>query len=462
MNTSNHIPSDVVALKELADTSRTINLGGKLYYEISPYHNYWIDDGNREFKESLALWAGYRVEGNFNPSLFVKALSYLTGRHESLRSTFLSMEDKYYITSEENNGFSEQTFGHSLMLDAGDEKDMLNWIYFKDHTFDIRKGPLFQVRIARKEKAIFLLSVKIHHAILDSWSWDILMRDLLTAYKAFEMGRLPDLPPLSFQYKDWLGWKRHLIERNYHAQKHHWQSLFKGLPNRLLLPGAKINNKPLPCRKGKKEYFYPSVETMSRFQDLCRKYHANFSLMFQALFMLYLSKLTGQEDIMIGTMVTGRSTISSQVDQIGFYAYTDLSRILFKREDSLREAVTKVEKSFKDMHMYNDYTLLMALSDMNPPGKTPSVPFWNANLDFASGASNNTPLSRDQSFTNTLFDRLPSSDTMTLTDMDLKLKIVNSRDKIEIRVLYDCELYDSPAITSLITGYLGYIDKQWS
>lgn len=463
MNHASQNPPDSAVLKEINDVSRKIELGGRVCYEISPYHCYWIDPANRAFKESLAIWAGYIISGNFNPALFLQSLRYLTGRHECLRSSFLSMDGKYYISSEENDCFFEHAFADSLKRDFAHEQDMRDWIYFRGHAFDIENGPLFQVRIGGRGEDRWLVSIKIHHSISDTWSWEVLLRDLLTAYRYFEMGQLPQLPPLRFQYNEWLGWRRHQIEKNYHSQKQYWNALYKGIPDRLLIPGAKVEarNRDLFCREGKKESFLLSGDAVRRLGNLCKAYHVNLFMLLRASFMLYLSKLTGQTDIMIGTMVSGRTPISSHADQIGYYAYTDITRIIFDHCDSLKEAVEKVKKSFKDMYVYSDYILHMALSDMHSPGRVSSAPFWNVNLDFESsyGDPDTASSSQGGSFADIRLERLPGVEAGIVTDMDLKLKIVQKGAGIEIRVLYDRELYDSPAIHSLITGYLAYIEK---
>jgi hypothetical protein len=413
-------------------------------------------------------WIGYRISGAFNPSHFTKAVAYLTGRHESLRSSFLAADGKYYIAAEENDRFCATAVSDSPTGGQGREPE--GWIHFEDHVFDMQKGPLFLVRTAPEGNGNYLVAIKIHHAIVDTWSMDVLMRDLITAYLSFSQGAVPVLPPLSFQYRDWLGWRRSLIEENLAARKYYWYSQFKELPRQLLIPGAKKSRGGSGCRAGKKEYFSIDGDTYARLQRLRRQYHVSMFVLLQASFKLYLFRLTGQSDILIGTMVFGRQGITGLEDQIGFYAYTDLNRIVFDKGDSLREAIGKVKRSYEDMHRYSDYTLLMALSDLQPHGNGSTGPFWNVNLDFSdvmdttedgTGRQGGVGGSPDMRF-DRLPDRLPDGlreglsgpDAAMVTDMDLKLKFVTGASNIEVRVLYDCELYDAPAINDLIWGYL--------
>ncbi|HTI07211.1 MAG TPA: condensation domain-containing protein [Puia sp.] len=432
----------------------------KTCYEISRYHSFWIDNENMEFKEKLSAWKGYKISGNFKPVLFKSAVSYLLERHESLRSTFLTVGGKYYITVEDAGSF-ETEFIDGRNLDPLKERSVNSLFYFEDHEFDIQKGPLFLARVIQVGNEEYLASFKLHHAIYDSWSLGIMVRDLYTAYLSFVSGVMPNLPSLKFQYKGWLNFKRHLLGENYVLRKEYWSSLYGSRPQELLLPGVKRPEAASLCRQGQKDAFYLLADDREKIQALAKKYHTSLFVVLQAAFMLYLSRLTGQPDILIGTMLHGRSDLKGIIDQIGFYAYTDLIRTIFDKEDSLDQAILKVKRSNDDMNLYNDYTLLMALTDLHAPGSGMDQIFWNVNLEYMDSAGHPEDGPSPQSFSSpdVRIDPVPWKNPAMVTNMDLKLKFDNKKDKMEIRVLYDCSLYDTHIIAGLMDGYLKYINE---
>jgi hypothetical protein len=378
------------------------------------------------------------------------------GRHESLRSSFLTVGDKYYIAVEEASARYEAAFIDRRGVPDGGETERS--FYFEDQTFDVQLGPLILVRIIRTEEEEYLVSFKIHHSIFDGWSIEILMRDLLTAYGVFIKGQTPVLPSLKFQYKEWLNFKRRLIRGNFSWQREYWRSLYDGLPGEMSIPGEKKQVLARPCRNGEKASYYMSMKARTGLQNLATKHNTTLFIVLQASFLLYLYKLTGQHDILIGTMMYGRDGLAALEDQIGFYSYTDLIRAVFDRTDSLDEAIERLKKSNEDLAQYCDYTLLMALSDMVP---SPEAPFWKINMEFedAAGFAVKTPVIPATSPGSMQLHVLKDRNAKMVTNMDIKIKFENQREKLEIRVLYDLERYSLPVIGNLINGYLHFLEE---
>lgn len=446
--------------RKLAISSYRTGNDGKAYYTVSRYISYWVDDSNREYKEQLRAWMGYRISGVFDIRLFRMAVAYLAGRHESLRSAFPAVDGKYCMTAEVGPFFDVFDFRDLRGGCPNDEKDKESFFYFEGHTFDIRKGPLFLVRMIQTGDEDFLVALKLHHAIYDGWSLEVLIRDLLTAYLSFVKGGEPVLPPLSFQYKEWLHFSNYLMERDGVGQQQYWRALYDHLPEELLIPGARKRTGVL-CRHGKKAFFGLDGEGLSRLRDLAGQQDTSLFIVLQASVLLYLFRLTGGRDILAGTVLFGRNGAAGIEDQIGCYAYTDLIRVVFDSDDNLDQAIRKVKRSNEDMNRYNVHTLFMAMSELYAPGEHVISPFWNLNLDFmdSSGRRVSRPLFRDFPMPDIQFDSLPDKTASTVTDMDLKIKFVDRDDKLEIRVHYDADLYDTTTIDHLMQGYLKYIDS---
>src|SRR5699024_10011643 len=73
------------------------------------------------------------------------------------------------------------------------------------HPFDIKNPPLMRVTLIRLAPARHLLVWTRHHLTVDGWSLGIILKDVLTLYKALHTGQTPTLKPApTFRtYVDW-------------------------------------------------------------------------------------------------------------------------------------------------------------------------------------------------------------------------------------------------------------------
>jgi iturin family lipopeptide synthetase A len=105
------------------------------------------------------------------------------------------------------------------------------------HHFRLQEGPLFLVRIIRSAADEYIISFKIHHVICDSWTIEILMNDLIEAFKAIIKGNEPHLPRLAYQYKEYLALDNYDRNLNRENDRKYWSSLYNRLSPDLTLPG---------------------------------------------------------------------------------------------------------------------------------------------------------------------------------------------------------------------------------
>jgi NRPS condensation-like uncharacterized protein len=440
---------------------KPVEHNGKRYWEVIPFLVYWLDEQNTEYKGRLQCRVLRRISGHFDLFAFRKAIAYLICRHESLRASFAKIGDKYFTAIAEADS---QLYGVDFrdVRPGGPEHDIpLNQLlYFEGHKFELSNGPLFLVRIIQTGDEEYLLTIKLHHAIYDGWSLDVLLRDVAIAYNAFTGGKEPVLPELKFQYKDYMYFKNRLIRNNYTLQQQYWQSLYAGLPGELAIPGAKKVPEVQEFRNAKLTCYYLSAEIIAKLNTLSGKYDTSLFIILQAAFKLYLSAITGQHDIVIGTMSFGRDELPGIEDQIGYYAYTDLVRTVLDKSDSFGDVVTKVKKSNKDMKENNICTLISHLIDLLPPGKAiNTTDFWKINLGYSDGFGFYLDVTgkNDLSPEGIVIRYVPGVFEDTGTDLDIKIQFQNFRHRMEIAVQYDCDIYDGVVIDTLLNDYLTYL-----
>ncbi|MDR1158046.1 MAG: amino acid adenylation domain-containing protein [Oscillospiraceae bacterium] len=211
-----------------------------------------------------------------------------------------------------------------------------------------------------------LFVLVMHHIIADAHSLEILCRDLQAFYCARRARRTPDLPPLSIQYADYAVWLRNRLQGSYGEElKRHWA--------RVLTPPVPVLtlNADFPDRRGA-EHAGRSID-VSLDDALVRSLRALAQAHGGTLFMGLLTavyalmhKYTGQRDIVLGTVVSGRDHVQL-FDQVGYYLNILPLRLHFRAEDDFTALVAGVREVLLQAFAHQTCPYSSILRAMVPP-----------------------------------------------------------------------------------------------
>jgi amino acid adenylation domain-containing protein/non-ribosomal peptide synthase protein (TIGR01720 family) len=148
------------------------------------------DDASRAYNESATL----HLRGPLNVAAMRKALQQVIDRHEALRTTFSPQGEYQRIHPGLTIDVPLMDFSH---LDGHDrEAAVAAWLATEvQQPFDLVRGPLLRVRLAKLEEQYHLQVFTIHHLVIDGRSYGVLLRDLAALYSAECQGVAGQLPP---------------------------------------------------------------------------------------------------------------------------------------------------------------------------------------------------------------------------------------------------------------------------
>ncbi|MBD0254139.1 MAG: hypothetical protein ICV83_00350 [Cytophagales bacterium] len=434
---------------------------GRTYYEVGPEQNWWVKEGEDEFKQNMFLSLHYKISGSFDVGCLEKTIAWLFERHESLRATFRRIEDKYYMAVEDaDSDVFRVGFRDVRHLPPAEKDDGCgDFLHFKEHAFDLKKGPLFLVRLVQTDDETFWLSMKIHHAIFDTWSFDVLVRDFWVAYRGLGAGVPFALPPLKYQYKDYMTRVNTFIRTNYRAHKAYWHSLYNALPGPVTIPGAgtRASHAERVCRQ---EVFRLPKALLEGIHHLSRKHSTTAFIVLQAAFKQYLSNLTGQRDLVIGTQVFGRDFLEGSEDQIGLYARMCAVRSIMRPTDSFEAAIRTVKKSNEDTQTYWAYPLFDMFQELMAEQPTEMDSFWKFHLQYQDGslsaaADSEAPAAAPGN--RFAIEEVPKEVNISI-NLDMKLQFFHAKEHMTLKVTYDNNVYPSRLIGELMHNFVGFID----
>ncbi|HLP45175.1 MAG TPA: amino acid adenylation domain-containing protein [Candidatus Kapabacteria bacterium] len=234
------------------------------------------------------------LAGQVDKKRLENCLNKLINRHESLRTSF-HMIEKEPMQKIHDRVKLEIEYYH---LPANYKEDKNHKIHYFVRAFDLAEAPLLRVGLVKTTDEKQYLVVDMHHIISDGISHQVLSEDFAALYEGKE------LPFLQLQYKDFSQW--HNNEKGkFKYQEDYWLKEFAGELPVLNLP----TDYPRPLKQSfagnSLDFQIPGAETQA-LKTMAQQEGATLFMLLGALLNVLLTKLSGQEDILIGAPVAGR------------------------------------------------------------------------------------------------------------------------------------------------------------
>src|SRR6266568_3497833 len=292
-----------------------------------------FQSGDASYHSGTAL----RLVGPLDVPALTTALGRVAARHESLRTTF-----------DEVDGVGRQIVHPSLDVPlrvvSGDVDRVLVQEYSRP--FDLREGPLFRAVLVRVTDEEHVLLLCAHHIVIDGWSMGILVTELGAIYSG---SALPDLP---LQYPDFAVWQRDRLDSGaVHEQLDYWREQLSDLP-----PLELATDRPRPAvyrTDGAVLEFTVPAGTTTGLAALARDRQATLFTVLVAACQLLFARWSNQDDIAIGTVVTGRNR-PELTRLVGFFVNTVVLRSTVDETRTFGEFLGSVRDTALDAFAHDE------------------------------------------------------------------------------------------------------------
>jgi acyl carrier protein len=280
----------------------------KAYYPVSSEQKRLFILNIIEGKNSINYNVTYviSIKGEFQQRKLEEVFTELIKRHESLRTSFVLLDDRPVQIVHDNLELSIQYI-------ECDEKEAKERVNHFAKPFDLSQGPLIRVQFIKPAENQYILAVDMPHIISDGLSHEILIKEFICLYRGEK------LSPLKIQYKDYSQWqvvKSQLGQLKDREQ--YWLNRFTGDLPVLNLP----TDYPRPSSRslqGKILPFELDNQLTNKIKDLNRETGTTFYMVLLAAFNILLARYSLQEEIIVGTPATGRNHADLK-DIIGCFA----------------------------------------------------------------------------------------------------------------------------------------------
>ncbi|MCC5439464.1 non-ribosomal peptide synthetase, partial [Clostridium botulinum] len=291
------------------------------------------------------------VEGNLYKGKIEEIFQVLIQRHEVLRTSFEIKDEVIIQKIDKKINFKVQ------YIEKEDRKikDIIKGFVKK---FDLSKAPLLRVGIVRLEEEQHILMIDMHHIISDGVSMRIFMDEFIRLYKGEELGEL------RIRYRDYSEWQNKFLKSDkMKSQKEYWINRFSdGIPM-LNMPIDYIRP-AVQCFEGDNIRFKLGKQLTSDLNRLVKNTGTTLYMVLLSGINILLSKYSGQEDIIVGTPISGR-THADLEKVMGMFVNTLAMRNYPAPDKSYKEFLEEVKENTLKAHENQNYQFEELVKDLN-------------------------------------------------------------------------------------------------
>jgi amino acid adenylation domain-containing protein/thioester reductase-like protein/non-ribosomal peptide synthase protein (TIGR01720 family) len=297
-----------------------------------------LDPGNPAFN----VCSTAHLRGDVDLEAAGRCIKKIIERHEALRTVFSETESGpvQVVLPEPATTLNHIDLRHLPQEDRPAEIARLVETEAR-HRFDLRHGPLLRFALIQLGDGETQVIFNGHHICCDGTSLRLFMGELTALYAAEKGGVDAELPAPPIQYKDFAAWQRIYVETPRFREKlDYWVSQLAGpLP-----PLDLATDRPRTAARnslGHRIGIDVPVSVHRALRDLGQAEGVTFFMTVLAAFQVLLHRLTGQDDIVVGTPVANRSRAELE-GLMGYFVNVLPLRVTLSPELSFRRLLPRV------------------------------------------------------------------------------------------------------------------------
>ncbi|MFK0090370.1 amino acid adenylation domain-containing protein [Pseudomonas sp. NPDC090755] len=393
-----------------------------------------------------------RLRGDLNLAAVQGAFDALVARHEPLRTTFRLEGDTLLqvIHPAARVALEIESLRHANgWADEGLVRQRA--IEETQRLFDLDNGPLLRVKLLHCAEDEHVLVLTLHHIVCDGWSMDVMAREFVSHYQALCQGRVAEQAPLAVHYADYAQWQRQwLAEGEMQRQLDYWTAQLGGEQALLELP---LDHPRVPgavLREGRLDLRLPDdLETQLR-RFLAEHNMTQFQL-FLGVFGLLLQRYSGQSDLRIGVPVSNRNCEEVE-GLIGFFVNTLVLRLQIDPRMPALEHLSQVRDRVLAAQAHQDLPFDKLVEALNPQRLADHNPLFQVMYNHLSSREGEVG---GNSLEGVVAQELPLEGITA--QFDLTLETLETRDGIQVSMLYAADLFERKRIEQMLGHWLNLL-----
>ncbi|WP_417715339.1 non-ribosomal peptide synthase/polyketide synthase, partial [Rhodococcus daqingensis] len=322
-----------------------------------------------------------RLTGALDTEALRAAIGDLVARHEVLRTVYPALDGT----------------GHQVILPVASatvdlatatvrEDELLERVIaVATQGFDVtERVPVRAALFAVAGTEEHVLVLVIHHIAGDGFSIGPLTRDVMVAYAARSAGEVPNWAPLAVQYADYTLWQRELLGSEedpaslISQQISYWSDTLDRMPVELDLPSDRARP-AVSSNIGDTAEFTIDAELHRGLIELARSHNSTMFMVLHSALAVLLARLSGTEDIAVGTPVAGRGEAALD-DLVGMFVNTLVLRTEVAPARSFAETLAAIREVDLSAFANADVPFERLVEVLSPERSQSRTPFFQVAL----------------------------------------------------------------------------------
>ncbi|MFB6367574.1 condensation domain-containing protein, partial [Paenibacillus elgii] len=381
----------------------------------------------------------YLVQGRLDKPKIAETFNRLAQRHESLRTCFTLVQNSpvQRILDRVELGFEEYSCP---------EEQLEPVIHRLIRPFNLERAPLLRAGLVQVGSDRHVLVLDMHHIVADGMSVDLIAADFFAMYAGDELPKLP------IHYKDYAVWEQSR-ERKELAKKQetYWLDVFFRPVQPLELPIDYPRDFGVQDSEAAIASFVLDADWTAKVRDLAFRHQVSLYVLLLAVYNVLLAKCCGQEDIVVGTVTSGRNHDDLK-QVVGMFANTIPQRNFPAKHKTFFQFLQEVHDNALQGFQHQEYPLEKLVNRLNLKRDLNRNPLFDTFFQIQYFEE------RQQEIGELLFTPYPYRKNNT-SQFELELSVEEEQERLQFHLHYSSQLYKRETIESLWDAYYEALQK---
>ncbi|TFF13345.1 amino acid adenylation domain-containing protein [Pseudomonas sp. BCA14] len=383
-----------------------------------------------------------RLRGVLDVGRFEAALQALVMRHETLRTTFPSVDGVAYQKVSRQTGLRMDWRDFSALTPAECQQRLQQLADHEAHTpFNLETGPLLRACLVKAGEQEHYLVLTLHHIVTEGWAMDIFARELSALYEAFIDERDSPLAPLPVQYLDYSVWQRQWLESGERQRQLDYWIAQLGHEHPLLELPADRPRPPVQSHQGELYRFDLSDALAARVRAFNAERGLTLFMTMTATLAVLLYRYSGQTDLRIGAPVANRIRPESE-GLIGAFLNTQVLRCQLNGQMRVGELFEQVRHTVIEGQSHQDLPFDHLVEALQPTRSAAYNPLFQVMCNVQ-----RWEFQQSRQLAGMTVEYLAND--ARATKFDLNLEVTDLDQRLGCCLTYSTDLFDEPRIARM-------------
>ncbi|MCE0460111.1 non-ribosomal peptide synthetase [Pseudomonas uvaldensis] len=383
-----------------------------------------------------------RLRGVLDVGRFEAALQALVLRHETLRTTFPSVDGvpRQQVHGETGLRMDWKDFS-TLAAEVSEQRVQALADSEAHRPFNLETGPLLRVCLVKTGEQEHYLVLTLHHIVTEGWAMDIFARELSALYEAFIDDRESPLEPLPVQYLDYSVWQRQWLESGERQRQLAYWTAQLGHEHPLLELPSDRPRPPVQSHRGELLRFDLSDALAARVRAFNARHGLTLFMTMTAALAVLLYRYSGQTDLRIGAPVANRIRPESE-GLIGAFLNTQVLRCQLDGQMSVGELFEQVRHTVIEGQSHQDLPFDHLVEALQPPRSAAYNPLFQVMCNVQ-----RWEFQQSRTLAGMTVEYLVND--ARATKFDLNLEVTELDHRLGCCLTYSTDLFDEPRIARM-------------